>query len=200
MPSPFVGGRISQGLHTRLESHIKETGEKLPEILKKALSVYLDYPLAQPTHINNEVDDRFKALEERVAVLEASLKKVANQTTRLMEKPLLPPEIHPDQLSLLETTPEVTTPQLTEGTKSEKETAVSSQETKTHIEEMEEPEPVVELLGEITQEETSRRTGIKTTTLTVYRSQNKEIIKNGFRYRPNKGRGKHTWFAEKLNN
>lgn len=81
MPSPFIGGRIPQDLHDALQNHIAESGEKLPQILQKALSSYLNYAPA--------IDQRKAGLEERVTSLETSIRDLREAFERIQQTPSL---------------------------------------------------------------------------------------------------------------
>jgi hypothetical protein len=99
MPSPFIGGRIPQELHEALQNHIAESGEKLPQILQRALSNYLSYtPPISKSHAG---------LEERIASLEASFNSLKEKFEQ-MKRASPPVEIEeegdtlPGQLSFLD--------------------------------------------------------------------------------------------------
>jgi hypothetical protein len=99
MPSPFIGGRIPQELHEALQNHIAESGEKLPQILQRALANYLSYtPPISKSHTG---------LEERIASLEASFNSLKEKFEQ-MKRASPPVEIKeegnslPGQLSFLD--------------------------------------------------------------------------------------------------
>lgn len=99
MPSPFIGGRIPQDLHDTLQKHITESGEKLPQVLQKALSNYLGYT---PATNQNRSD-----LEERVTSLEISLEELRKAFEKVQQAPPLADArgndvTLPGQLSLLD--------------------------------------------------------------------------------------------------
>lgn len=192
MPSPFIGGRIPQDLHNHLKSHMEQTGEKLTDILKTALASYLNHPLAVPTTPATEVtNERFSDLESRIEVLEETVRKIAFQEVKTSEKPPIGSEPSPDQLSLLE----VSTSKELDNPQGESEPSIMM--TGPTSEEDREPElPTIEL-EEITVQEMSRRTGIKLSTLGVYRSQGKEVVKEGFRFKPLGKKGIAMWLVEK---
>lgn len=99
MPSPFIGGRIPQELHDALQKHIEESGEKLPQVLQKALSSYLNYTSA--------VDKKQSGLEERLTALETAFQKLKADVERSETSDVPPIEetekevVQHDQLSIL---------------------------------------------------------------------------------------------------
>lgn len=77
--NPFFSGRIPTELYQQAEKHCQETGDSKTELLIKALSSYLNFPVAIPgkTFVALPVEvskEMFERLEERVKVLENSLK------------------------------------------------------------------------------------------------------------------------------
>ncbi len=75
----FFSGRIPNGLYEQAEKHCEETGDSKTEVLIKALSAYLNFPIAIPekniiTTIPEVTKEMFETLEERVKALEESLK------------------------------------------------------------------------------------------------------------------------------
>lgn len=81
MPSnPFFSGRIPPDLFKRAEQHCAETGETKTDILINALSAYLNHPVVRPVAnvASPKAEERFKALEERLAVLELSFKRFSH--------------------------------------------------------------------------------------------------------------------------
>jgi hypothetical protein len=75
----FFSGRIPNELYEQAEKHCEETGNSKTEILIKALSSYLNFPIEIPGKniviYNPEVTkEMFDTLEERIKVLENTLK------------------------------------------------------------------------------------------------------------------------------
>lgn len=75
----FFSGRIPNELYEQAEKHCEETGDSKTEVLIKALSTYLSFPIAIPGKNiiapNPEVTkEMFETLEERIRVLEDTLK------------------------------------------------------------------------------------------------------------------------------
>jgi hypothetical protein len=75
----FFSGRIPNELYEQAEKHCEETGNSKTEVLIKALSTYLNFPIAIPgkniVAPSPEVTkEMFKTLEERIKILEATLK------------------------------------------------------------------------------------------------------------------------------
>lgn len=75
----FFSGRIPNELYEQAEKHCKETGNSKTEVLIKALSTYLNFPITIPGKNiivpNPEVTkEMFETLEERIKILEDTLK------------------------------------------------------------------------------------------------------------------------------
>lgn len=74
--NPFFSGRIPPDLNKRVEEHCQETGEKKTEVLIKALSAYVNFPIktanliSQQSELTEEIFAKFTNLEERVRTLE----------------------------------------------------------------------------------------------------------------------------------
>jgi hypothetical protein len=77
--NPFFSGRIPTELYQQAENHCKETGDSKTELLIKALSAYLNFPVAIPgnTFMTSTIEvtkEMFDNLQERIKLLEELLK------------------------------------------------------------------------------------------------------------------------------
>ncbi|MEH2372356.1 hypothetical protein [Nostoc sp.] len=75
----FFSGRIPNELYEEAKKHCEETGDSKTEVLIKALSAYLNFPIAIPgkniiTHNPEVTKEMFETLEERIKILENTLK------------------------------------------------------------------------------------------------------------------------------
>lgn len=75
----FFSGRIPNELYEQAEKHCEETGNSKTEVLIKALSTYLNFPIAIPgknliAPAPEVTKEMFEKLEERLKILEDSLK------------------------------------------------------------------------------------------------------------------------------
>lgn len=75
----FFSGRIPNELYEQAEKHCEESGDSKTEVLIKALSAYLNFPITIPgkniiSPIPEVTKEMFEILEERVNVLEEFLK------------------------------------------------------------------------------------------------------------------------------
>lgn len=86
--NPFFSGRIPPDLQARIEQHIAITGESKNQIVINALSSYLNHPVSQsnPTLVSNAIssliEERFNALENRIAAVELTWNEVGSQDTK----------------------------------------------------------------------------------------------------------------------
>lgn len=203
MPSPFIGGRIPQELHEALQNHIAESGEKLPQILQKALSSYLSYtpPISSSA-----------GLEERIAFLEISLSSLKEEIEQMKNtppstKPKEEQNIPLGQLSLPMTGNEV-------DIKFDiKETADIEPEINFDINQKDNldinydikvdinKEDAEEQLEIITPQELAEKAGLTMGTVRNYHSTKREVKRDGFIYRPilETEEGKPMWSVEVIN-
>ncbi|MHC5831690.1 MAG: hypothetical protein ACYT04_90905, partial [Nostoc sp.] len=77
----FFSGRIPNELYEQAEKHCKETGDSKTEVLIKALSTYLNFPIAIPgknliAPASEVTKEMFERLEERLKILEDYLKVI----------------------------------------------------------------------------------------------------------------------------
>ena len=83
--NPFFSGQIPPDIQARIEQHIAKTGESKNQIIINALSSYLNYPVSQssPTLVSNAIssliEERFNALENRIAAVELTWNEVYSQ-------------------------------------------------------------------------------------------------------------------------
>ncbi|WP_143855414.1 hypothetical protein [Nostoc sp. 'Peltigera membranacea cyanobiont' 232] len=75
----FFSGRIPNELYEQAEKHCEETGDSKTEVLIKALSTYLNFPIAIPgkniiAPSPEVTKEMFETLEERIRILEHTLK------------------------------------------------------------------------------------------------------------------------------
>lgn len=100
MPNPFFSGRIPPDLDERIKQHIAETGESKTEVLINALATYLNYPVIRPAPATTSLGDeeRFRALEKRVAILETLVRETSDKNAviiadnREVETTTIPPD------------------------------------------------------------------------------------------------------------
>lgn len=213
MPSPFIGGRIPQDLHDALQKHITESGEKLPQILQKALSDYLSYT---PTSDKNRVE-----LEERVASLEASFKDLKDAFEQTRENPLM------ELLKGIEKTPPEHTSLFDTDNSTDNSTVIEQGETDSKSDinfdineenTNETPDNKVDIINDInaveaaispdnntdinvsemTNEEVHSRTKVKLSTVRGYHYQKRDIVDKdkGLRYKPVGIKGHPRWTVE----
>lgn len=202
MPSPFIGGRIPQGLHEALQNHIAESGEKLPQILQKALSNYLSYTPSISSSTG---------LEERIISLEASFKSLKEEFEQIKQnRPLIKTKeeenIPPGQLSLLgdDIKPVVETDiKETNDIKPVVETDSSQEnnlDNKVDIVPDINKDNAKKQLETITPQELAEREGMAIQTLRNYHSTKREVKKGRFIYRPvpKTEKGKPMWSVETI--
>jgi hypothetical protein len=76
--NPFFSSRIPLDLQERIEQHIAKTGESKAQVFINALNSYLNHPVNQSSPalvsnaINSLIEERFNALEDRIAAVELS--------------------------------------------------------------------------------------------------------------------------------
>lgn len=189
MPSPFIGSRISKELHKALQEHIKESGEKLPRIIEKALSSYLGY--ASPSSESHD------ELEERVASLESSLRELREMLEKMQQA--APPIENkaediapPGQLSFLDTDIKIdSNADISQETDADIKPANVS-----HINQETDPDEKLETL---TPQQMAERLGMTIGTLKNYMSTKRKIKRDGFLYRPVSGKrkGESVWVVER---
>lgn len=86
--NPFFSGQIPPDLQARINQHIAKTGESKHQIIINALSSYLNHPVSQssPTLVSNAIssliEERFNALENRIAAVELTCNEVCSQDTK----------------------------------------------------------------------------------------------------------------------
>lgn len=80
MANPFFSGRIPPDLLERIEQHVSETGESKTQVLINALAAYLNHPVSRPALVSSPGEERFRALEERLTVLEKLFREGGDQT------------------------------------------------------------------------------------------------------------------------
>ena len=86
--NPFFSNQIPPDLQLRIEEHIAKTGESKNQIIINALRNYLNYPVSQssPTLVSNAIssliEERFNALENRIAAMELTWNEVGSQDTK----------------------------------------------------------------------------------------------------------------------
>lgn len=193
MPSPFIGGRIPQELHEVLQTHIAESGEKLTQVLQKALSNYLSY--APP------VNKSSAGLEERIASLEASFSSLQEKFEEIVQAPSSigfkeEENTLPGQLSFLgdDNVPDNRIDIKEDTDNDTEESPDNNSDNKLDIREDDsntQPET-------ITPQELAERTGMSIGTLKNYKSAKREIKRDGLLYRPILGtkKGKPMWSVE----
>jgi transcriptional regulator len=88
--NPFFSGRIPPELHQQIEKYCQETGESKTEVLIKALSAYLNFPIIIPQKnfiaaIPEVTKEMFEELEKRIKILEEnnSNKATSNKNIRV---------------------------------------------------------------------------------------------------------------------
>lgn len=78
----FFSGRIPNELYEQAEKHCEETGDSKTEVLIKALSTYLNFPIAIPgknliAPAPEVTKEMFETLEEKIRILEDALKTLS---------------------------------------------------------------------------------------------------------------------------
>jgi hypothetical protein len=203
MPSPFIGGRIPQELHEALQNHIAESGEKLPQILQRALSSYLSYtPPVNKSHTG---------LEERIAFIEASFNslkekfeqmKQASPSVEKKEEDTLPGQLSfldgdnvPDNRIDIKEDDDIKSVIVADNSREN-----SSDDNSDNDLDIREDDSNKQL-ETITPQELAERTGMSIGTLQNYKSTRREVKRDGLIYRPVLGtkKGKPLWSVEVSN-
>jgi hypothetical protein len=179
MVSPFIGGRIPQDLHGTLQKHITESGEKLTQVLQKALSNYLNY--------TPQINENETALERRIAILESSFRELREAFEQTHQSPQTQEEEFtekdsslPGQLSFLEEQNE-------DDINAEIPYDIRQNESDSKVDilpDIKDKNTSTSELEIITGEEMLKRTKLKIGTITIYYSQGQEVVREEFTYRP----------------
>lgn len=193
MPSPFIGGRIPQSLHDALQKHIADSGEKLPQILQKALSNYLDY---KPTVVDGQA-----GLEERLATLEAAFQELreavnagqqADISTDIKDEnsdnaPDIKNDIRKKERGRKKT-----------DNKTDIEADSSDLDLGEFIDNFSDNSADISDAEELTHEQVAERLGKKLGTIRSYHGQERILDHEGYRYTPG-GRPRHPiWLVEEI--
>jgi hypothetical protein len=179
MVSPFIGGRIPQDLHGTLQRHITESGEKLTQVLQKALSNYLNY--------TPQINENETVLERRIAILESSFRELREAFEQTHQSPQIQEEEFaekdsslPGQLSFLEeqSKDDINTEILNDIRQNESDSKVDI------LPDIKDKSSSSSELEIITGKEMLERTKLTIGTIELYYSKGQKVVREEIRYRP----------------
>ncbi len=78
--SPFFSGRIPKELNEKIIEHCQTTGETKTQVLTKALSSYINFPITEPIQTSNNPTqitvEMFESLSQEITNIKANLKEL----------------------------------------------------------------------------------------------------------------------------
>lgn len=187
MASPFFSGRIPQPLYDAVIRHCEQTGESKTDVLTKALSTYINFPLADKSSEAGGFSGDLKSLEKRVVFLEQALATLQSLQNRDGNAAETTEQVPQGQMSLDDIQPVPDEP-FSEDLNNHKFDNNSDNNTDNGF--------AINNTSTLTHQQVAEETGLKLERVRTRHLRKSMITREGVCYRPTGSKGKPRWLKE----